>query len=77
MGKIMMYAGLALIVLAVILTVIFKIRKPVYQPAIAQSSAEHKKERADKQPAVYENGISEVPAQETTLMNEKRSDGLQ
>ena len=76
MGKIMMYAGLGLSVLAVILTVIFKIRKPVYQQA-AHSSAEHKKERADKQPAVYENGISEVPAQETTLMNEKRSDGLQ
>ena len=76
MGKIMMYAGLGLIVLAVILTVIFKIRKPFYQQA-AQSSAEHKKERADKQPAVYENGISEVPVQETTLMNEKRSDGLQ
>lgn len=73
MGKIMMYAGLALIVLAVILTVIFKIRKPVYQQA-AQSAVDHRNEKAGNQPAVYDNPTH--TAENTTVMKTSNNSGI-
>jgi len=70
MGKIMIYAGIAVLVLAVILTVIFKITKPVYKPAVIQPSA-------SQNPQSNNTYSAQTATAETTVMERNAEPGTE